>query len=399
MLYDSVVYPVFLLATLAAYWLVRNPGGRKYVLCAASLLWLAYLNWRGAATFFMLSLLVYAGAQSIFRRQVDGRARTVILAITLALPISYLATFKYLPEYFVPIRQMLESLRADQTLLLPLGISYFTFRFISYVIEARRRALPPHGFEDFLCYVALFSTFPAGPIDRFAQIQPQLAPSTWQSSDLTGGLQRILLGAAKKVLVADFLMRSLQDQFGRLPTDISLASWRAQVGYLWIPFLYLYFDFSGYSDIAVGTSRLFGIRVMENFNWPLTRGNISDFWRSWHMSLSSWCRDYIYFPVFGLTRNPRLGVYASMLVLGYWHGAHPKWLLWGAWHATGLATWQWWQTFKRRYPSLMQVSRTSRTYRLAAIGVTLNFVVIGGVWTSFDSPLQSLLYIYYLFTP
>ena len=398
MLYDSVIYPVFLLAALAGYWLVRNPADRKYVLSAASVLWLAYLNWRGTAAFFMLSVFVYTGARSV-SRLAAGRARTFVLAGTLALPIAYLATFKYLPEYFVPIRQMLESLRAEQTLLLPLGISYFTFRFISYVIEARRRALPPHGFVDFLCYVTMFSTFPAGPIDRFAQIQPQLAPAAWQSSDVTAGVERIVLGMAKKVLLADFLIMSLENRFGKLPDDISLASWHAQVGYLWTHFFYLYFDFSGYSDIAIGTSRLFGIRVMENFNWPVTRDNISDFWRSWHMSLSSWCRDYIYFPVFGVTRNPRIGVYASMLVLGYWHGAHPKWLLWGAWHATGLATWQWWQTRKRRHPALLRVSQTSRVYRLAAIGVTLQFVVLGGVWTLFESPLQSLRYLYYLVTP
>jgi alginate O-acetyltransferase complex protein AlgI len=399
MLYDSIVYPVFLLAALTGYWAVRSPGHRKHVLAAASLLWLAYLNWRGAATFLALSLFVYAGARSIIRQQVDGRLRTVVLGVTLALPIGYLATFKYLPEYFVPIRQMLESLRADQTLLLPLGISYFTFRFISYIIEARRGTLPPHGFVDFLCYVALFSTFPAGPIDRFGRIQPQLETSTWRFDDLTAGLERVLLGTVKKVILADFLMLSLETRFGRLPADISLASWHVQVGFLWTRFLYLYFDFSGYSDIAIGTSRLFGIRVMENFNWPIARDNISEFWRSWHMSLSSWCRDYIYFPVFGLTRNPRIGVYASMLVLGYWHGAHPKWLLWGAWHATGIAAWQWWQTFKKQYPSLMRVTQTSRIYRLAAVGVTLNFVVIGGVWTAFDSPLQSIRYIYYLVMP
>ena len=207
------------------------------------------------------------------------------------------------------------------------------------------------------------------------------------------------MGTAKKVILADFLIVSLENRFGNLPDDVSLANWNTQVGYLWAHFLYLYFDFSGYSDIAIGTSRLFGIQVTENFNWPITRSNISEFWRSWHMSFSSWCRDYIYFPVFGLTRNPQLGVFASMLVLGYWHGAHPKWLLWGAWHATGLMMWQWWQTFKRRHPPLMRVSQTSRTYHLAAVAITLNFVVVGGVWTAFDSPLESLRYLYYLVTP
>ena len=160
---------------------------------------------------------------------------------------------------------------------------------------------------------------------------------------MANGLERILFGAIKKVILADFIILSLQSRFGDLPAGLARATWHTQVGYLWCRFLYLYFDFSGYSDIAIGTSRLFGLRVTENFNRPLLCDNISAFWRSWHMSLSSWCRDYVYLPVFGLTRNPRLGVYSSMLVLGYWHGAEPKWLIWGAWHATGLAVWQWWQ--------------------------------------------------------
>jgi alginate O-acetyltransferase complex protein AlgI len=399
MLYTSALYPALLVFALLVYWVVAPSHRRKHVLAFASLGWLGFLNWRSAAPFVALTIVVFLCGRALVRGRLSSSARQRVLLSGLVLPIAHLATFKYLPEYSLPIKQMLETLRADETLLLPLGISYYTFRFISYLIEARRGTLPTHGFVDFLCYVSLFTTFPAGPIDRFGRIQPQLTGPAFDSRVFAAGLERILFGAAKKVILADFLILGLQDRFARLPDDPSLATWNAQVAFLWCRFLFLYFDFSGYSDIAIGTSRLFGLQVMENFDWPLLRRNISEFWRSWHISLSSWCRDYVYFPVFGLTRNPKLAVYASMLVLGYWHGANPKWLLWGAWHATGLAIWQSWQVVKRRHPALMHTSQTSRVYRFVAVALTLNFVALGGVWTAFDSPLMSLRYLYYLFMP
>lgn len=399
MLYDSIAYPLLLVAALAIYWLVAPARYRRHVLLVASLTWLFFLTWRSTLAFVALACWVYACGRALARPDISRARRTAYLTAGLAPAIAQLATFKYLPEYSPPIRQMLESLRADQTILLPLGISYYTFRFISYLIEARRRTLPSHDLVDFLCYVSLFTTFPAGPIDRMGRLQPQLTRPGFNPTDLSAGMERVLFGAAKKVLLADLVVLGLQDRFARLPADPSMASWHVQYAYLWCRWLYLYFDFSGYSDMAIGTSRLFGLRVMENFDWPLRRGNISEFWRSWHMSLSSWCRDYIYFPVFGLTRNPKVAVYASMLVLGYWHGANPKWLLWGAWHATGLAIWQWWQVVKRRNPALMRISKSSRAYRLAATGLTLNFVAIGAVWTIFDSPRMSLRYLYYLLVP
>jgi D-alanyl-lipoteichoic acid acyltransferase DltB (MBOAT superfamily) len=141
---------------------------------------------------------------------------------------------------------------------------------------------------------------------------------------------------------------------------------------------------------------LFGIEVMENFRWPLMRRNLSEFWRNWHISLSSWCRDYVYFPVFGLTRRPKLAIFASMLVLGYWHGANPKWLCWGAWHAGGLALWQVWQQRKRQWPRLRTLER-SPGYQAAAWLLTVNFVALGAVWVATDTPVHAVAFLYYLF--
>jgi alginate O-acetyltransferase complex protein AlgI len=176
-------------------------------------------------------------------------------------------------------------------------------------------------------------------------------------------------------------------------SSLALFAW------IWLMFLTLYFDFAGYSDMAIGTSRLFGLRVIENFDWPLFKRNISEFWRSWHLSLTNWCRDYIYFPVFGLTRNPILAILACMVAVGYWHGAHPKWLLWGAWHGAGLALWQVWQLRKRQWPALMRISRDSSVYSLASWALTVNFVVMGGLITAFDRPLDALRYFLHMLTP
>ena len=200
----------------------------------------------------------------------------------------------------------------------------------------------------------------------------------------------------KKILLADLAIGWLLDQIG----NVSLAPAEHSAGtlfaWLWCKLLLVYFDFSGYSDIAVGTSLLFGLKVMENFQWPLFRTNLSEFWRSWHISLSAWCRDYVYFPVFGFTRNPKIGVFASMLVLGYWHGANPKWLLWGAWHASGLAIWQMWQVQKRRIPAIRTIERGT-LYRLAAWFLTVNFVALGAVWTATAGPTDALAFLYYFF--
>lgn len=397
MLYPTAIYPVFLVALLAVYW-TAPAHWRKHVLSAGSLALLTYLSWQSTAAFLALTAVVYAVGQQLRDRTMAAPRRTRLMAVGVGLPVLYLCTFKYLPEYAPPIAALLDMMAAGE-LLLPLGISYFCFKFIHYVIEARRGTLPAHDFVDFLAYASLFATFAAGPIERFTRVQPQLGSPRSDAASAAEGVQRIVFGMIKKVLIADLLIVAVLDQVSVAGRNPQQASFAAQAVYLWCRFLYIYFDFSGYSDIAIGTGRLFGLTITENFDWPLARRNLSEFWRSWHMSLSSWCRDYIYFPVLGKTRNPKLAVYASMLVLGYWHGANPVWICWGAWHASGLAVWQMWQTAKRQRPQLMQWSRESRVYRVAASALTLNFVALGAVWQSSGSVRQALRFLYYMVMP
>lgn len=398
MLYSSAVYLPFLLAALAAYWWLVPARARRHFLTAASLLLLAYLSWRATAALLVLATFVYVVGTRVAAHKGSPRVRSALLAAGIGVPLAYLATFKYLPAYAPPIEQLLGSMTAGG-LLLPLGISYFTFKFLHYLIEMRRGTLPAHDFGDFLCFITLFTIFPAGPIERFGNLQPQFAAPRFDGELFRSGLGRIVSGLVKKVLVADFALAALLEQLGDVPGNMAERSSLALFAWIWLKFLTLYFDFAGYSDLAIGTSRLFGLRVIENFDWPLLKRNISEFWRSWHMSLTNWCRDYIYFPVFGLTRNPVLAILACMIAVGYWHGAHPKWLLWGAWHGVGLALWQAWQMRKRKWPALLRISRDSQVYALASWALTVNFVVMGGLITAFDRPLDALRYFLHMLTP
>ena len=395
MLFGTPLYPAFLLVALAAYWAVPVHR-RRGVLLFASLTLLTYLTWRGTAVFVGLSAYVYLLGRRLRQDPLPPRLRTFLLAASLLVPLAYLAIFKYLPEYFPPVQRLLGSFRAGG-LLLPLGISFFTFKFVHYIIECRRRTLPEHTFEDFLCYVSLFSTFAAGPIERFGALQPQLQAPVFHADEFSRGMQRILVGMVKKIIIADFFIAWMLTEIGIVDGDPAGRSSRALYFYLWCRMLLVYADFSGYSDVAIGTSQLFGLKVMENFEWPLLRRNISQFWRSWHISLSSWCRDYVYFPVFGATRNPTLALFASMMVLGYWHGANPKWVCWGAWHASGLALWQFWQIQKRRRPALLRFTRQSQLYAVASWALMVNFVAIGEVWPETVGPLAAIRYLYQMF--
>ena len=388
MLYQFALYPLLLAFAVAVYWWAIPARQRKHALLVLSFGILAIVSLRALMSFAFVAALVYLAAEMLRTTPAEARGRrTALLAFGIGVPVAHLALFKYLPVYSDFAERVLEN---AGWLALPFGISYYTFKLVHYVIETRRGTLPPHTLVDFFCYASFFGSFPAGPIERFAPFRAQTEAPAFDAQLLSEGLARIVQGMVKKILLCDFLLEICGRTFGDVPREYALRPTWFLFGFLWVNFLYLYFDFSGYSDIAVGTSRLFGIRLMENFDWPVLRGNLGEFWRGWHISLTSWCRDYVYFPVFGLTRRPRLAVLASMLVVGYWHGPEPRWLVWGAWHGVGLALWNAWAVRKRRWPSFMAWSQRSRLYRLLSWALTLNYVVLGGIWISSGSVHKAL---------
>jgi len=230
---------------------------------------------------------------------------------------------------------------------LPLGISFFTFEFIHYAVDRYHGRTEAGKFREYLAFILFFPTMVAGPIKRYQDFLPKLrAPSRDWALDWSRGITRILTGLVKKFAVADF-MTALTNHLNR--SDMAAAQrWILPV-WLLAYGIKIYFDFSAYSDIAIGSARLFGIVVPENFDWPYFRANIAEFWRHWHISLYRWLVDYIFIPMGGSRVRPSLvyrNVLLTMLLSGLWHGAGLNFLVWGLWHGVLLCLHRLWRRWR-----------------------------------------------------
>ena len=336
--------------------MIQSPAFWILALCLPIVVWALPIRYRAAvialasaallATFAPLTVTALAGWSLAFyyllRLPRHAGAAAVILVIGI---LSQLAAFKYLP----PLLESIVSGSAAATILVPLGMSFFTFKLIHYSIEQRRGALAPHSFADFCCYVYLFPIFTAGPIERFDHFLSN-REKTWSVQSASKGVTRIGIGLIKKFVIADLVIVSLLRGQDIESVMALLDVW--PVYYLWaflaLSFLYLYMDFSGYCDIAIGTCKLLGIGVMENFDWPLLATNIGAFWKRWHMTLAGWCQTYVYMPTIGLTRNPFLAVYLTFSAIGLWHAGTLNYLCWGLYQATGVSVYLWFARLRRK---------------------------------------------------
>lgn len=293
--------------------------------------------------------------------------------------LGYLAYFKYVPRFIAAF----SSEPVLQKIVVPLGISYFTFKLIHYAIEIHRGNIGAHSLQDFLCYIFLLPIFTAGPIERFDHLQNNKELS-WKSEFAVDGLTRIIHGLIKKFVLGNLILIPLfggvSDGATLLEQLHELPSYKVWV-FCVLSFLYIYLDFSAYSDIAIGSSRLFGLRIMENFNWPIFAENISVFWKRWHMTLAGWCQNYIYLPVIGLTRNPYLATYLTFCAIGLWHSGSLGWLAWGVYHATGISIFGYWNRFRRRR-KWKGLDRPH--WKWLSTLITFAFVSAGSALTSLD---------------
>jgi len=372
MLYPQQWYLLFVVGVWALYWtLCRTPNHKKLFLLLSSLGLLFVIQMEFTLVLIAWTLAVYLISRHLRKDQVTHRGLVLLLAIVAVL--AYLAFYKYLPVLLHAVLGSGVEAEADwitSSLIVPLGLSYFTFKFLHYLINAYRGQLVDHEPLDFFLYTAFFPIVPAGPIERIERFVGN-AHLEWDPNAFAYGLQRIILGAAKKLLLVD----SILIHFATGSVAVALLEQDYQgLGlvevwtFLIACFLYAYLDFSAYTDLAVGTARLFGFKICENFRFPIFQPNLSEFWQRWHMSLTSWCRDYVYMPVLGQTRHPRLALYASMMTLGAWHQLNVNWLVWGALHATGLVTLMHWHRLRARLN--MPVSQTP-----SLIGHTVGAIV------------------------
>ena len=319
---DSIIFiSCFLPLALLVHWVV--PGkGKNYVLLALSL---AFYAFSGLAA---LGVLVLSIVFNFVLAQLLGKTRSkALLALGIAGDVALLGFYKYLDFLLTQIGM------ADAVLGLaaPLGISFFTFKCISFLVDTYRSGEGEKPcFFDFALYVSFFPQIAMGPITRYSELACQLSECRMTADATAAGIRRFVVGLAKRVVISAPLGILVDGVFAAALPDARLA-WLGAVGYC----LQLYFDFSGFIDMANGIAAMFGFRCRENFNHPYTAISIGDFWRRWHMSLSAWFKDYIYIPLGGNRKGSfRAGVNKCIVFLlcGIWHGANWTFLLWGIWH-------------------------------------------------------------------
>lgn len=259
----------------------------------------------------------------------------------IGLVLGYMVLFKHVPV----IVSTLFHNDLEKAIVLPLGASYYVFKLVHYAVETNRKNLEPHTWWDALAWTTLFPAFTAGPIERLDHF---LANREHDASVqmFTEGTTRIVHGMIKKFVLADAILLRGAEILGS-PETIHRASTPRVWAFLFLMYLWGYLDFSAYSDIAIGASRLFGIKLMENFDWPIVANSISAFWKRWHMTLAGWCQVYVYMPFVGYSRNPYVATYLTFLTMGLWHGAAFNWVCWGLFHGTGVATHLTWSRYKR----------------------------------------------------
>ena len=316
--------PVFLLYTFL-------PGRRvkKVFLMVAGLLFYVLDQWQGLPLLLLCALISYAAG-----RMMDRPAwKKPALVIALLLELGLLGCFKYL-SFFIRLVNAATPLDLPETsLLLPLGISFFTFKSMSYVIDAYRDpGKSSRSFGDVLLYISFFPQITSGPISRFDQFIVQAREDRgFDPERAARGLRRFIAGFGKKVLIAVPVGTIANSAFS-LDTGLDIRmAWLGAIAYT----VQIYFDFSGYSDMAIGLGALFGFDTPENFRYPYAAVSITDFWRRWHISLSSWFKDYLYIPLGGNRRGTArqaLNKFIVFLLCGLWHGAGGVFVLWGVWH-------------------------------------------------------------------
>jgi alginate O-acetyltransferase complex protein AlgI len=327
-LFNTLAFLWFLLATLAGFYLLPQPL-RRYWLLAASYYFYGSWNIKFLGLLIGVTLVDYLAGLIIDSRQ--GPTRKLALVASLIVNLSVLVFFKYF--------HFLTAHRFNIEIVLPIGISFHIFQSMSYVVDVyRREQAPVRNPFDYALFLAFFPQLVAGPIVRakqfFVDLNPWSRPTT---EDLTRGTFLLILGLTKKMAFADNFAKISDGYFNNLAAHPGiLDAWTGTFAFA----LQIFFDFSGYTDMAIGMAKLLGFHFPLNFKRPYLSGSITEFWRRWHISLSSWLRDYLYIPLGGNRKGPLrtyINLILTMLLGGLWHGASFNFILWGAWHGLLLA--------------------------------------------------------------
>jgi alginate O-acetyltransferase complex protein AlgI len=390
MLFNSIQYALFLPVVVILFWVFPQRLRVPLLLIAS---YVFYMSWRPIYIFLILGLTAanyFAGL--LIASQPDRKKFWMVTAVSGNLLV--LAFYKYAFFFDDTLAALLKPAGVNVPsipfeIILPLGISFFVFEFIHYVVDVYKGGEPVRSFLGFSLFASFFPTQIAGPIKRYQDFVPQfLAQAKFSPECLDEGVSLILLGLFKKVMIADNLSFFVEGGFGNPNLFTGLDMWIFTYAFAF----QIYFDFSGYTDVARGSAKLFGYKVPINFNLPYVASNIAEFWHRWHISLSTWLRDYLFIPLGG-SRCPKWlnyrNLFLTMALGGLWHGAAMHYLLWGVYQGVALIAHREFQSFKKKIGILDTVLQ-SKAGKAFSIFITFHVVCIG--WVLFRAPdMQSCL--------
>ena len=384
MLFNSFEFLLYLPITFLLYWAFsRNRKIQNLIVVIASYVFYGWWDWRFLMLIAFTSACSYASGLLLERFEGQRKRQKMVSAANIVLNLGILGLFKYY-NFFVDNLELLLSAMGfhldmmTMSIILPVGISFYTFQALSYTIDIYQKKLPAtHDIIEFFAFISFFPQLVAGPIERATNLLPQFQKERkFDYAKAVDGLRQMLWGFLKKLVVADNCAAVVNEHWNDYQTLPGLTLFILGVLFT----LQIYCDFSGYSDIAIGCARLFGINLMRNFNFPYFSRSIPEFWRRWHISLTTWFRDYIYFPLGGsrcgkwkTIRN----VYIVWGISGLWHGANWTFVCWGLFHATLLAVYnilgistKYKQVvaYGRFLPNLKETGQMMLTFFLAVLG-------------------------------
>jgi len=349
--FNSIEFAVFLPIVFFLYWFctAKSLKAQNLLIVVSSYVFYGWWDWRFLSLIFISTLEDYFAALKIHGTS-DERTRKIWLYISVAVNVGILVFFKYC-NFFIDNFAAAVTLFgvkpdiASLNIILPVGISFYTFQTMSYTIDVyKRRMEPTKDFVSFAAFVSFFPQLVAGPIERAVNLLPQFYNKrAFDYKKAVDGMRQILWGLFKKIVIADNCAAYVNWVFGSVAGNYENPAYYIVTGSgitllfgaLFFAFQ-IYCDFSGYSDIAIGTARLFGFNLTRNFNYPYFSRDIAEFWRRWHISLTTWFRDYIYIPLGGgRVAKPKIArnIFIIFLLSGFWHGANWTFILWGAFHA------------------------------------------------------------------
>ncbi len=377
MFFNSISFFVFLFITFLLFWKISGFSSwwGKVVLLISSYVFYGWWDWRFLILIIISSATDFFIGQLIFK-SADKKRRKMLLLISIFVNIGILFVFKYFNFFIDSIQSLIgvfttESHWSTLQIILPVGISFYTFQTLSYTIDIYKRKIEPtNSALTFFTFVAFFPQLVAGPIERAAKLIPQFEKKpVFSYSQATSGLKLILWGLFKKMVIADQLSVIVDSVYAN---PNSFTGW----GVVFATFLFgfqIYSDFSGYSDIAIGTARLFSIELMINFRTPYFANSFHNFWHRWHISLSTWFRDYVYIPMGGSKGNHhKRNILITFLVSGLWHGANITFVLWGGIH--GL-----FYIIEQQVSRLIHINKGVKS----VFGFILTFILVNLSWLFF----------------